>query len=102
MSQVIFGWLGYRHDSDETEGEKRAGPWFEILPPSGSVLWREGPSSDWKILSSATHLGAGFRAFSAEIEGHLHVRVLENETRLAREPVGSGKVRGAAPLKFGD
>jgi heavy metal sensor kinase len=79
--------IGYGQDSDEVEGEKQAGPWFEILSPTGSVLLHEGPSSDWKMLSSATHLEAGFGAFSAETEGHLHVRVLENKTRLAGEPV---------------
>ena len=77
----------YGGDEDAVEGEKQTGPWFEILSPSGSSLLREGPSTDWKILSSVKHLEAGFGAFSAETEGHLHVRVLENKTRLAGEPV---------------
>jgi len=77
----------YGGDEDAVEGEKQAGPWFEILSPSGSSLLREGPSSDWKILSPVRHLEAGFGAFSAETEWHLHVRVLENKTRLAGEPV---------------
>jgi len=77
----------YGDDEDAVEREKQAGPWFEILSPSGSSLLREGPSSDWKILSSVSHLEAGFGAFSAETEGHLHVRVLENKTKLAGEPV---------------
>ena len=92
-------WLGYRHDNDEVEGEKQAGPWFEILSPTGSVLLREGPSSDWKILSSATRLEAGFRAFSAETEGHLHVRVLENKTRIAGEPAVLRVFRPEAELR---
>jgi heavy metal sensor kinase len=79
--------LGYGDDSDEADSEKQAGPWFEILSPSGSILLHEGPSSDWKILSPVRHLEDGFGAFSAETEGHLHVRVLENKTRLAGEPV---------------
>jgi heavy metal sensor kinase len=77
----------YGDDEDAVEGEKQAGPWFEILSPSGSSLLRDGPSSDWKILSPVRHLEAGFGAFSAETDGHLHVRVLENKTRLVGEPV---------------
>src|SRR6516225_10038051 len=77
----------YGDDEDAVEREKQAGPWFEILSPSGSSLLREGPSSDWKILSPVSHLEAGFGAFSAETEGHFHVRVLENKTRLAGESV---------------
>ena len=77
--------IGYGDDSDEAESEKQAGPWFEILSPSRSILLREGPSSNWKILSAVRHLEAGFGAFSAETEGHLHVRVLENKTRVAGE-----------------
>jgi len=79
--------IGYGHDTDEAEIEKHAGPWFEILSLSGSILLREGPSSDWKVLSAVRHLEAGFGAFSAETEGHLHVRVLENKTWLTGEPV---------------
>jgi heavy metal sensor kinase len=79
--------IDYGDDSDEAEIEKQAGPWFEILSPSRSVLLREGPSSNWKILSAVRHLEAGFGAFSAETEGHLHVRVLENKTRVAGESV---------------
>src|SRR6516225_4010403 len=36
--------IGYGHDTDEAEIEKHAGPWFEILSLSGSILLREGPS----------------------------------------------------------
>ena len=79
--------LGYDSNRDEADSDQQAEPWFEILSPSGSILLREGPSSDWKILSSVRHLEGGFGAFSAETDGHLHVRVLENKTHLADEPV---------------
>ena len=82
-----FSRPSYGDDEDAAEREKQAGPWFEILSPSGSILLREGPSSDWKVLSPVRHFDAGFGAFSAETEGHLHVRVLENKTRLAGELV---------------
>jgi heavy metal sensor kinase len=82
-----LGRSNYGDDEDAVEREKQAGPWFEILSSSGSILLRDGPSSDWKLLSPVEHLEAGFKAFSAESEEHLHVRVLENKTRLAGEPV---------------
>jgi heavy metal sensor kinase len=91
--------LGYGYDIDQAEQEKQAGPWFEILSPSGSILLREGPSSNWKLLSSVTHLEAGFGAFSAETEGHLHVRVLEDKTQLAGEPVVLRVFRPEAELR---
>lgn len=70
---------------DENEREEEIDPWFEILSPSGSILLHEGPSSNWKILSPVAQLGSGFKAFSAETEHHLHVRVVENETRIGNE-----------------
>ena len=79
--------LGYGSNRDEADSDEQTEPWFEILSPSDSILLREGPSSDWKILSPVRHLEAGFGAFSTETEGHLHVRVLENKTKLAGEPV---------------
>jgi heavy metal sensor kinase len=75
-----------RYERDEDERGEEIDPWFEILSPSGSVLLHQGPSSDWKVLSPLSQLGAGFKAFSAETEHHLHVRVLENETRIGGEP----------------
>jgi heavy metal sensor kinase len=78
-------WQGYGEDPDESEADQQIDPWIEILSPSGSSLLHEGPSSDWKILSPITHFDAGFIAFSAETERHLHVRVLEKGTRLAGE-----------------
>src|SRR6516165_6843518 len=75
--------LGYGSNRDEADSDEQTEPWFEILSPSGSSLLREGPSSDWKVLLQVSHLEAGFGAFSAETEWHLHVRVLENKTRLA-------------------
>lgn len=78
-------WQGYGEDPDESEAEQQIDPWVEILSPSGSRVLHEGPSSDWKILSSNAHLDDGFTAFSAETERHLHVRVLEKKTRLAGE-----------------
>jgi heavy metal sensor kinase len=91
--------VGHGHDTDEAEIEEQAGPWFEILSPSGSILLREGPSSNWKILSAVRHLEAGFGAFSAETEGHLHVRVLENNTWLAGEPIRLRVFRPEAELR---
>ena len=79
--------LGYGSNRDEADSDEQTEPWFEILSPSDSILLREGPSSDWKILSPVRHLEAGFGAFSTETEGHLHVRVLENKTRLDGESV---------------
>src|SRR5262249_26288036 len=59
-----FSRPSYGDDEDAAEREKQAGPWFEILSPSGSTLLREGPSSDWKVLSPVRHFDAGFGAFS--------------------------------------
>ncbi len=92
-------WLGYGHDKDELEWEKQAGPWFEILSPAGSILLREGPSSDWKAIPSLTHREDAVAPFSAEMQRHLHVRVLENSTRIAGEPVVLRVFRSEAELR---
>src|SRR6266403_915695 len=92
-------WLGYGHDKDEVEWENQAGPWFEILSPAGSILLREGPSSDWKAISSLTHREDAVAPFSAEMQRHLHVRVLENSTRIAGEPVVLRVFRSEAELR---
>jgi methyl-accepting chemotaxis protein len=92
-------WLGYGHDKDELEWEKQAGPWFEILSPAGSILLREGPSSDWEAISSLTHREDAVAPFSAEMQRHLHVRVLENNARIAGEPVVLRVFRSEAELR---
>jgi heavy metal sensor kinase len=92
-------WLGYGHDKDELEWEKQAGPWFEILSPAGSILLREGPSSDGEAVSSLTHREGAVAPFSAEMQRHLHVRVLENSTRIAGEPVVLRVFRSEAELR---
>jgi heavy metal sensor kinase len=92
-------WLGYDHDKDELQWEKQAGPWFEIISPSGSILLREGPSSDWKTISSLTPREDAVAAFSAEMQRHLHVRVLQNSTRIAGEPVVLRVFRPEAELR---
>lgn len=92
-------WLGYGHDEDEVEWEKQTGPWFEILSPTGSMLLREGPSRDWEAISSLTHRGGTVAPFSAEMQRHLHVRVLENSTRIADEPVVLRVFRSEAELR---
>jgi hypothetical protein len=80
-------WLGYGHDIDEAQWEKEAGPWFEILSPTGSILLREGLLSDWKPLSSLMPRVGAITSFSAELRGHLHVRALADNTVIAGEPV---------------
>ena len=92
-------WLGYGHDEDELGLEKQVGPWFEILSPTGSILLREGPSNNWKTSSSLTHGEDAVAAFSTEMERHLHVRVLENSTRIAGEPVVLRVFRSEAELR---
>jgi heavy metal sensor kinase len=92
-------WLGYGHDKDEVQWEKQAGPWFEILSPAGSILLREGPSSDWETISSLTHREDAVAPFSAEMQRHLHVRVLENSTRIAGESVVLRVFRSEAELR---
>jgi heavy metal sensor kinase len=95
-------WLGYGHDEDEVEWQKQAGPWFEILSPAGSMLLREGPSRDWEAISSIsslTHRGDTVAPFSAEMQRHLHVRVLENSTRIADEPLVLRVFRSEADLR---
>jgi heavy metal sensor kinase len=90
-------WQAYGHEEDQTVEE--IDPWFEILSPAGSILLHEGPSSDWKILSPVTRLDAGFRAFSAETERHLHVRVLQNNTEIGDQPVVLRVFRPEAELR---
>ncbi|CEF49150.1 unnamed protein product [uncultured bacterium] len=92
-------WLGYGHDEDEVEWEKQTGPWFEILSPIGSMLLREGPSRNWEAISSLTHRGDAVAPFSAEMQRHLHVRVLENSTRIADEPAVLRVFRSEAELR---
>src|SRR6266403_1159829 len=92
-------WLGYGHDKDELEWEKQAGPWFEILSPGGSILLREGPSSNWKTIPTLTHRQNAVAPFSAEMQRHLHVRVLENSTRIAGERVVLRVFRSEAELR---
>jgi heavy metal sensor kinase len=94
-----LNWLGYGHDKDEVEWEKQAGPWFEILSTDGSMLLREGPSRDWEAISSLTHREDTVAPFSAEMQRHLHVRVLENSTRIADEPVVLRVFRSEAKLR---
>jgi heavy metal sensor kinase len=90
-------WQAYGHEEDQTEEE--IDPWFEILSPAGSILLHDGPSSNWKILSPVTRLDAGFRAFSAETERHLHVRVLQNNTEIGDQPVVLRVFRPEAELR---
>jgi heavy metal sensor kinase len=92
-------WLGYGDDKEGVEWEKEAGPWFEILSPTGSILLREGLLSDWKpLFSLMPHVGA-VTSFSAELQGHLHVRALENNTLIAGEPVLLRVFRSEAELR---
>ncbi len=92
-------WLGYGHDKDEVEWEKEAGPWFEILSPNGSILLREGLSSDWKPLSPLMPRVGAATSFSAELQGHLHVRALANNTLIAGEPMLLRVFRSEAELR---
>jgi HAMP domain-containing protein len=92
-------WPGSGQDNDEVEWEKEGGPWFEILSPTGSILLREGLSSDWKpLFSLMPHVG-GVTSFSAELQGHLHVRALANDTLIAGEPVLLRVFRSEAELR---
>jgi heavy metal sensor kinase len=92
-------WSGSGQDKDEVEWEKEAGPWFEILSPTGSILLREGLSSDWKPLFSLMPRVGGVTSFSAELQGHLHVRALANKTLIAGEPVLLRVFRSEAELR---
>jgi heavy metal sensor kinase len=92
-------WLGYGHDKDEAEWEKEAGPWFEILSPTGSILLREGLLSDWKPLSSLMPRVGAVTSFSAELQGHLHVRALADNTLIAGESVLLRVFRSEAELR---
>jgi heavy metal sensor kinase len=92
-------WLGYGHDKDEAEWEKEAGPWFEILSPTGSILLREGLLSDWKPLSSLIPRVGAVTSFSAELQGHLHVRALADNTLIAGESVLLRVFRSEAELR---
>ncbi len=62
------------------------------------------PSSDWETISSETissltHREDAVAPFSAEMQRHLHVRVLENSTRIAGEPVVLRVFRSEAELR---
>jgi heavy metal sensor kinase len=92
-------WPGSGQDKDEVEWEKEAGPWFEILSPTGSILLREGLSSDWNPLSPLLPRVGGVKSFSAELQGHLHVRALANNTLIAGEPVQLRVFRSEAELR---
>jgi heavy metal sensor kinase len=92
-------WLGYGHDKDEAEWEKEAGPWFEILSPTGSILLREGLLSDWKPLFSLMPRVGAVTSFSAELQGHLHVRALADNTLIAGESVLLRVFRSEAELR---
>jgi heavy metal sensor kinase len=94
-----FRWLGYGHDKDKVEWEKEAGPWFEILSPTGSILLREGLLSDWKPLSSLMPRVGAVTSFSAELQGHLHVRALADNTVIAGKPVLLRVFRSEAELR---
>jgi heavy metal sensor kinase len=102
-SQVIRDSLGgmhrQRNKHEENENGGQIDPWFEISSPAGSILLRKGPSTNWKVLSPVTSLGAGFKAFSAETEHHLHVRVLENDTQIENQPVRLRVFRPEAELR---
>ena len=91
-------WLGYGEDKEGVEWEEEAGPWFEILSPTGSILLREGLSSDWKPLFALPRDGA-VTSFSAELPEHVHVRTLENNTVIAGEPVLLRVFRSEAELR---
>lgn len=85
------------HDRDEAGNQN--GLWFEISSPTGSILLHEGPSTHWKILSPIKRLGSGFKAFSAEVERHLHLRVLENNTQIEGQSVLLRVFRPEAELR---
>ena len=70
------GWIWQEDEHDQDEAGNQNGLWFEISSPTGSILLHEGPSTDWKLLSPIRHLDTSFKAFSAETERHLHVRIL--------------------------
>jgi heavy metal sensor kinase len=89
-----FRWLGYGHKEEE-----QVDPWFEILSPAGSILLSEGPPSDLKMTSSLVHREGTVAPFSTELQRHLHVRVLENSTRIADAPVVLRVIRPEAELR---
>jgi heavy metal sensor kinase len=90
-------WQEDEHDQDEVGNQN--GQWFEISSPNRLILLHEGPSTDWKVLSPIRHLDSGFKAFSAETERHLHVRVLENNTRIEGQSVLLRVFRSEAELR---
>ena len=92
-------WPGFGHDKDEVEWEKQAGPWFEIISPAGLILLREGPSRDWEAIPALTHREDTVAPFSAEMQRHLHVRVLQNSTWIANAPVVLRVFRSEAELR---
>ena len=89
-----FRWLGYGHKEEE-----QVDPWFEILSPAGSILLSEGPPSGLKMRSSLVHREGTVAPFSTELQRHLHVRVLENSTRIADAPVVLRVIRPEAELR---
>jgi two-component system, OmpR family, sensor kinase len=92
-------WPGYAHQEETTGADDQVGLWFEILSPAGAIFMQEGPPSDLPIASSTTHREDAYTAFSAEIQGHLHVRVLENNTEIAGDPVVLRVFRSEAGLR---
>jgi heavy metal sensor kinase len=90
-------WQEDEHDQDEAGNQN--GLWFEISSPTGSILLHEGPSTDWKLLSPIRHLDTSFKAFSAETERHLHVRVLQNDTQIGGRSVLLRVFRSEAELR---
>ena len=92
-------WPGYAHQEQATSLDDQAGLWFEILSPAGSILLREGPSSDLQITAPSTRREDAYAAFSTEIQGPLHVRVLENNTEIAGDPVVLRVFRPEASLR---
>jgi heavy metal sensor kinase len=92
-----FNWPDDEHDQDEIGNQN--GLWLEISSSTGSTLLHEGPSTDWRILTPTRHLDSGFRAFSAETERHVHVRVLENTTQIEGQSVLLRVFRAEAELR---
>jgi heavy metal sensor kinase len=55
--------------------------------------------SDWEAIPSLTHRENAVASFSAEMQRHFHVRVLESTTRIADEPVVLRVFRSEAELR---
>jgi heavy metal sensor kinase len=92
-------WPGYGHEEGEEEAGRQAGPWFEIWSPAGALQLREGPSINGKPVSTVRPREGSLTAFSAELERHLHVRVLEGPARIAGEPALLRVFRPEAELR---